>query len=327
MPSPALGEQQQRSLTWPPTTLRHSTVDVDAKYMPATTPTIHPIIMPSTTRRKPLRPDSFEDEIDQDPAAHFLSPVKMVYEYDDWAEDSDNDNTEDVAWDAGIVDFAHFHSDRQQAQAGHTTSLPTDRWDSLLASQHSALQRAMQRNRSSRPEPTRNRIWTPPAEDVPHLTPDNSPNLRDSFDMERYCGRPAAAAATAARPSIPNYLQSNFTPAEELSDDDDYDDDDDETDSDEDELPVAYLVERARERRRAARKLERPGMRFNRTMSGKVHVWKRPGYQLPDVGEDAEAERRAELAYVQLQGGGGGRRRRRSPSRGTSQHEQRGRRR
>lgn len=287
MPSPTSGEQRLesttagRSLTWPPTTVRLTT-DVDKNYIstPAPTDTMPP-------RRKALpKPNSFEDEINEDPAAYFLSPVKMAYEYEDWAEDSEDD-TDDVVWDAGIVDFALFHDERQQAQARQST-VP-DKWESLLASQKSALQRAVQRNRSDS-ESTTTRRWTPLAEDLPHLTPDNSPNLRDDFDIEHYCG------GQAARPSIPDYLRSPFTPAEELSDDD-YDD---ETDSDDDELPVAYLVERARERRRAARKLERPGMRFNRTMSGKVHVWKRPSYHLPDVGEDPEAERKAELAYVQV---------------------------
>ncbi|PIA94194.1 hypothetical protein CB0940_08026 [Cercospora beticola] len=289
MPSPTLPEQSLesivggRSLTWPPTTV-HCTTNADKKRITTSPPTPHDT-MPFQPRQAP-RTVSFEDEINEDPASHFLSPAKMAYEYEDWAEDSDDD-AEEVEWDAGITDFALFHQDRRQAQA-RRTSVP-DRWESLLSSQASALQRAVQRNRSDS-DPTRARTWTPLAQDVPHLTPDNSPTLRDDFDIDHYCG------GHAPRPSIPNYLQSAFAPSEELSDDDDYDY---ETDSDDEELPIDYLVERARERRRAARKMERPGMRFNRTMSGKVHVWRRPSWQLHDVGEDPEAERRAELASVQ----------------------------
>ena len=235
-------------------------------------------------QKKPYH-DPFEDEINRDPAAHFLSPVSM-YEYDDWADDSDDD-AEEVEWDAGITDFSLFQDERRQAQR-RNEQIP-DRWESLLSSQKHALQRAVQRNRADS-DPTRGRNWTPLLEDVPQLTPDNSPNLRDDFDIEAYCGQ------NARRPSIPNYLRLEVTPPEEETDEDD---DDEITDSDDDELPVAFLVERARERRRQARKMERPGMRFNRTMSGRTHVWRRPSWHIYDVGEDAEAERKAELANVQ----------------------------
>jgi hypothetical protein len=233
---------------------------------------------------------SFEDEINRDPSAHFLSPVQM-YEYEDWAEDSDDaaDDDDDIQWDAGITDFSLFHHDRRRAQE-QRQHVP-DRWEGLLVNQASALQRAVQRNRSDL-DTTRTRMRAPQLNDVPHLTPDNSPNLRE-FDIDAYCG------AKANRSAVPIYLQRLETPQEEMSDeydddDDDYDDDDDLSDSDEDELPIAFLVERARERRRQARKLERPGLRFNRTMSGKVHVWRRPSWHLHDVGEDVEAESRAE---------------------------------
>ncbi|KAF7189383.1 hypothetical protein HII31_00763 [Pseudocercospora fuligena] len=235
-------------------------------------------------QKKPYH-DPFEDEINRDPAAHFLSPVSM-YECDDWADDSDDD-AEEVEWDAGITDFSLFQDERRQAQR-RNEQIP-DRWDSLLSSQKHALQRAVQRNRADS-DPTRGRNWAPLIEDVPQLTPDNSPNLRDDFDIEAYCGQ------NARRPSIPNYLRLEVTPPEEETDEDD---DDEITDSDDDELPVAFLVERARERRRQARKMERPGMRFNRTMSGRTHVWRRPSWHIYDVGEDAEAERKAELANVQ----------------------------
>jgi hypothetical protein len=78
------------------------------------------------------------------------------------------------------------------------------------------------------------------------------------------------------------------------------DEDDDFFDSEDDEeadLPVALLIERARERRRLARCSERPGLRFNRTLSGKLHVWRRPSWQMYTVGEDVEAEKRAETEH------------------------------
>lgn len=241
--------------------------------------------------------DPFEDEINQDPAAHFLSPIQM-YEYEDWADDSGDD--EEVAWDAGITDFALFHDDRRQAQE-RQEQVP-DRWERLLANQASALQRAVHRNRANS-DPSRDQKWTPLLEDVPHLTPDNSPNLKDDFDIDSHCG----GRTLRRRPAIPNYLQQRTTPPEELTDDSDMEDGELSDSEDEDELPVAFLVERARERRRQARKLERPGLRFNRTMSGKVHVWRRPSWHLNDVHEDVEAEKKAELETYDEQQRGRGR--------------------
>lgn len=232
--------------------------------------------------------DPFEDEINENPAAHFLSPVSM-YEYDDWAADDSDDEGDQVEWDAGITDFALFQNDQRQARERHE-QVP-DRWDSLLASQRNALHRAVQRNRAVS-EPSPSPMRTPLLADLPQLTPDNSPNLKDDFDIEAYCGQ------KARRQAIPDYLTLDVTPPDEETDEDD---DDEMTDSDDDELPVAYLVERARERRRQARKMERPGMRFNRTMSGKTHVWRRPSYHIYAVDEDAEAERKAELANVHVQ--------------------------
>lgn len=244
--------------------------------------------MPSTTsaatHSKPVY-DPFEDDLNKHPEDHFLSPVQM-YEYEDWAEDSDDDG-EEIEWDAGITDFALFDNDRRHAQQ-RQEQMP-DRWNGLLASQASAMQRAVLRNRANS-EPS-GKQWTPLLEDVPQLTPDNSPNLKGDHDIHSYCGQ------KIPRSSVPNYLAVKVTPPPE-DDSDDYDDDDEEYDSDEDDLPVSFLVARARERRRVARQMERPGLRFNRTMSGKVHVWRRPSYQLYPVGEDAEGESEAETMHV-----------------------------
>lgn len=247
-------------------------------------------MLPSTHKPKP---SLFEDDLNKHPEDHFLSPVQM-YEYEDWAEDSDDDgDAEEIEWDAGITDFALFDTDRRHAQQ-RQEQVP-GRWDSLLQSQASALQRAVLRNRANS-EPS-GRQWTPLLEDLPQLTPDNSPNLKGDHDIHSYCG----AKTNNARPTVPNYLTVKVTPPsppEQHSDSDDYsfdEEDEDEEDSDEDDLPVSLLVARARERRRAARAMERPGLRFNRTMSGKVHVWRRPSYHLYSVGEDVEAESKAEL--------------------------------
>ncbi|CAK4030341.1 Hypothetical predicted protein [Lecanosticta acicola] len=237
--------------------------------------------------------DPFEDELNKHPEDHFLSPVQM-YEYEDWAEDSDDD-AEEVEWDAGITDFALFESDRRRAQERHE-DIP-GRWDGLLASQASALQRVVERNRAdSSPQ----RRWTPLLEDLPGLTPDSSPDLRGDFDIHAHCA-PRQQQRTTPRQtnnSVPNYLTIRVTPPPEDSSDYDSDDFDDDEDSEDDsDIPVSFLVERARERRRQARKLERPGLRYSRTMSGKVHVWRRPSAQIYSVGEDVEAEKRAEMLY------------------------------
>lgn len=230
---------------------------------------------------KPI--DLFEYELSEHPENHFLSPVQM-YEYEDWAEDSDGDDASEIEWDAGITDFALFDKDRRQAQ--HGQAMP-DRWNSLLKSQASALQRAVERNRATS-DSSRRGVWTPLVDDLPQLTPDSSPNLKDEFDIHAHCKQ------NSMRQTIPSYLLE-ATPSDEETDEDD---DDVSDDSDDDDLPVAYLVERARERRRQARQLERPGLRFSRTMSGKHHVWRRPSSQMYTLSESPEAERKAEMLYV-----------------------------
>ena len=88
----------------------------------------------------------FEDQLDQHPEEHFLSPVSM-YEYDDWASDSDDDDDDDVEWDAGITDFALFDRDRRRAR-DEGQALP-EKWETFYESQASALGRAVERSRQS----------------------------------------------------------------------------------------------------------------------------------------------------------------------------------
>lgn len=275
-PEPKRLEPTARSFTWPPTTSTDAQQLSSHKAHHASA-----VMAPGSDLIQPPG-DPFEDELNRHPENYFLSPVQM-YEYDDWASDSDDD-PEEVAWDAGITDFALFDKDRRRAQEKHE-QVP-GRWDGLLASQASALHRAVQRRRAdSDPKPLPR---TPPKDDIPQLTPDNSPDLRDDFDIHAHC-RP--------RPIRPSYLRMKISPPLPHEDEDSFDEDDDD-DSDDDDLPVAYLVERARQRRSLARKAERPGLRFSRTMSGKVHVWRRPSSHIYPLGEDAEAERRAELSHA-----------------------------
>lgn len=234
--------------------------------------------------------DLFEYELSQHPEDHFLSPVQL-HEHEAWAEDSDDDDAGEIEWDAGITDFALFDTDRRRA--GQQGQAMPDRWNRLLQSQASALQRAVERNRAPS-DTSRRGVWTPVVDDLPQLTPDGSPNLKDEFDMHAHC-----KANTSRRQSVPSYLLA-ATPSDEETDEDD--DEDISDDSDDDDLPVSYLVQRARERRRARelkmRQLERPGLRFSRTMSGKHHVWRRPSSQMYTLSESPEAERRAEMLCV-----------------------------
>ncbi|EME45747.1 hypothetical protein DOTSEDRAFT_44004 [Dothistroma septosporum NZE10] len=284
--SAALG----RSATWPPTS-----AETNAATSPMGNGTRVHISQPTTPTMAPLKQskpvDLFEYELSEHPENHFLSPVQM-FEYEDWAEGSDDEDAGEIDWDAGITDFALFDDDRRRAQQGQ--AMP-DRWNSLLRNQASALERAVDRNRAT-PDPSRRGAWTPLVDDLPQLTPDSSPNLKDEFDIHAHCKQNASR-----RQAIPGYLLE-ATPADEETDEDE-EDDDDSDDSDDDDLPVAYLVERARERRRQARQLERPGLRFSRTMSGKHHVWRRPSSQMYTLSESPEAERKAEMLYV-IQSGG-----------------------
>ena len=211
----------------------------------------------------------FEADLEHNPEYHFLSPIQM-YEYEDWAEDSD-DEGEEVEWDAGITDFALFDDDRRRAQESNQR-LPS-KWNDMLLEQASALQRAVKRNRAdSDPYPLR-KASLGPNEDVPGLTPDVSPDLRDDLDVESYHGQ------TVARPSIPSHLTIAVTPPS----------DEEAEDKDQDAVP---LFVQDKQEQFPTSKLQRPGLRHSRTMSGHIHTWTRPS--MDTVGEDSEAEEQAE---------------------------------
>lgn len=264
---PARRRELERSLSWPP---RLDAAAAVQKGVP------EPHSASTTTIT--LHGNTYEDDLDSDPQNHFLSPIQM-YEYEDWADDSDSDG-EEVEWDAGITDFALFDNDRQQAQEGN--KLLPSKWADLLARQASALERAVQRNRQdSTPDPVNRPLpWS--ESEVPHLTPDTSPDLRDDLDVESYHGQ------SIPRPAVPNYLTVAVSPP---------DDDSTALVEEDGDLPHSTKLFRGQQLSKHAhppQRLQRPGMRHTRTMSGHIHAWRRPDRQIYTLGEDSEGENRAE---------------------------------
>lgn len=233
----------------------------------------------SATERTKQTHDLFRDDLDSYPENYFSSPIKM-YEYEDWASDSDDDS-EEIEWDAGITDFALFDSDRRRAQESNER-LPST-WNNMLENQTSALQRSVDRKRvNSTPDQMSRPLLN--ADDVPSLTPDNSPSLRDDLDVESYHGQ------NEARPSVPHYLTINVEPPEGQQDDKAREDDE--------EAPLFISVKNEQSQTQARRKRERPGLRHSRTMSGQVHAWRRPSMNMYTLGEEPDAERREELCTI-----------------------------
>lgn len=258
-----LRPEPERSLTWPHTLLFPATGD-------APKPKSKRTVIDKRIHGDPSY-GFFEEDLENHPEYHFLSPIKM-YEYEYWAVDSDEDG-EEVEWDAGITDFALFDDDRRRAQESNQP-LPS-KWSGMLEQQTSALQRAVQRNRAnSDPYPVTGTLSTSDDE-PPSLTPDVSPDLRDDLDVESYHGQ------TVSRSSVPNYLTITVTPPNDEGNDNGEDDD----------LPLSFFVARKRATS-PNRKLQRPGLRHSRTMSGRAHTWVRPS--MHTVGEDAKGEERAE---------------------------------
>jgi hypothetical protein len=103
------------------------------------------------------------------------------------------------------------------------------------------------------------------------------------------------------KPQVPRPNFLSFRPtrttnhdSDDLSDDSEFDDSEDDEDVD---LPLSVIIQRAKERQRAARMFERPGLRYSRTLSGKQHVWRRPSHEIYPLSEDVAAERKAEHDY------------------------------
>ncbi|TKA64135.1 hypothetical protein B0A55_11538 [Friedmanniomyces simplex] len=276
--STPLRSQLSRTHTWPPSTPRLTT-DAPVAYKSEA----GPMSTSTSTNSPPTTKEYLDEDLEDHPEDHFLSPI---YSHSDWPSDSDDDE-EETDWDAGITDFALFDTDRRRAQETHEQL--DRRWAAFLSTQHSALQRAAQRNRAeTEPETTRPPL---PFEDLPGLTPDTSPSLRDDLEVE--------AVAEGPETRVPGYLTVTLTPPspeERRVDENDelplffffFDDDDNDDDA----------KNKAKRRGSAPPprpfKAQRPGLRHARTLSGKAHSWRRPGWGLRVIGEEPDEEARAE---------------------------------
>lgn len=224
---------------------------------------------PQPTGAAPALTSAFADDLEQHPERHFLSPLTVDEVYG-WDSDSDDDEDDDGEWHAGITDFALFSADRTRALQ---TGQPLDgKWENFVSNQAEAFERALERVKAAEADDE--------GQDVPGLTPDSSPNLHDDLDADD------AEDDRLVVPwlHVPDYLTQEVKPSAAGSDAALFGPDD--------ELPLSLLFP---PRRKA---IERPGLRHARTLSGKRHVWRRPGMGMFTVGEEVEAEEEAE------QGGG-----------------------
>ncbi|KAK0263806.1 hypothetical protein B0A54_02685 [Friedmanniomyces endolithicus] len=262
--STLLRPELSRTPTWPPSTPRIATKPPQASISES-----EPIF--KTTTSQPTPDQYSDDDLEDHPEARFLSPL---YEYEDWASDSDADDS-DTEWNAGITDFALFQPDTQLA---NQTSSPVDpKWAHFVSEQQSARQRALARVCAS-PDFTKPPL---PFEELPGLTPDSSPSLRDDLDVEIH--------GTAREVS---YLTTLLTPPSV----------EERTIGPEDALPLSLDDDEDVEKglwmpvvpRKVQRGLQRPGMRGARTLSGKRHSWRRPGWGMFVIGEEGEEEAEAE---------------------------------
>ena len=220
--------------------------------------------------------DPFLDDLEDHPEDHFLSPIiPEEYEYDDWSDDSDFDD--EFEWDAGIMDFALFDDDRRRSR---TNDLPvSNKWNDLLSLQASALRRADERNRAS----STGNLEVPGT--PPGLTPDTSPNNRDDMDYE------LPQEGLKRTQGVPNYLTVIVTPP---TDDHVAESDVFGNEADDEDVPLSFFYTRKQVQTPTDRRLQRPGLRYGRTMSGKRHSWRQPSWDIYPVGEDVDAEREAE---------------------------------
>lgn len=266
-----------------------------------------PVDMPSQPKSANSTPQAmiatesslFEEDLDQNPHSHFLSPV---HTYESW-DDSDNESDDgSYPLDAGIMDFSLFTDDYNRAKE-QNLPLP-DKWSSFVTDQAEAYDRAVARSRAEvtdRPAgPFHSSNFSQPRDAVPALTPDTSPRLADDLDFEE----PSSTSTPPNEPThhatsnpinipSPNAKASASATLTSISesaiDDTDYDD----------PATPAFLLyqhsQRTDRRRRLSQPqqqqppLLRPGLSAGRrTLSGKLHVWKRPSWELYSVFEDEE---------------------------------------
>lgn len=183
---------------------------------------------------------------------------------DEYDFDEDSDDGDAVEWNAGIDDFALYTEETKTGSEGKSR----ERWQRLERSQHEALQRALARAQADPASTTETK--PPAADDVPSLTPDHSPRLSDNMEM----GNP-----------VRGYITVIVTPPEE--DQRDYDD---------------LLFMRSTHPKPTKHAVERPGLRYTRTLSGKRHSWTPPDWDLYTVVDEPEAEELAESVNSQTNG-------------------------
>lgn len=215
-------------------------------------------------------PTAFEEDVNEHPDQHFLSPSLDDYNY--WSEDSDDDDEiDDTPWGPGFVDFALFASDKKRAEESNEP-MP-EKWNAFIASQAERSGESSQSEKSA----SKNEFL---GHDLPDLTPDNSPRLNDDLDPDDesmyeniYHGEPADLADLApytvivTPPQTPSHLIEDF----ELG------------------VPLAVYAQRAKQRAmQTSRKVERPGLRHARTLSGKPHAWWPPGRDMHTVREEED---------------------------------------
>jgi hypothetical protein len=242
-----------------------------------------------------------EEDIDDNPHSHFLSPVHMYESWDD--SDDDSDDGSFIEFDAGITDFALFNDDYKRAKE---QNIPlSNKWNDLLESQADALDRAVARTREERNNQPTGPFYSGSGfsqnEVVPSLTPDTSPRLADDLDYD-------SAEDTTTAPSYhtkivtPDSTRLASTPidiparskqnlgslSESAIEDDEF----------ADPAAPAFLLYRHSQRtdkRRQPSKPQpapmRPGLSAgSRTLSGKPHVWRRPSWDLFSVDEERDEE-------------------------------------
>lgn len=198
--------------------------------------------------------DPIEERLDKDPGSYFLSPI----------DEEDEDDGEEIEWDAGIDDFALYAEERSTG----FMNKPKDKWHRLEDSQQQALERALARAQADSAPVTQSK--PPAADEIPGLTPDHSPRLQDNLEMPD------------PMPKRPHYVTVIVTPPDE--------------DDEEDDAP---LFMRSYNTVRVKHRVPRPGLRHTRTLSGKHHSWSRPSFHLYTVEDQPEEEeKRAERAPI-----------------------------
>jgi hypothetical protein len=237
----------------------------------------------------------FEEDLDNNPHSHFLSPVHM---YESW-DDSDDDDDDDCQFDAGITDFALFSDDYNRAKE-QDIPLSSKWYDRAVARTRAEL--------ADRPiSPFDSDSTSAQHDAVPSLTPDTSPRLADDLEFDSadesttgiasvslpYRTKIVTPADLPDRPAsapidIPRSRFSLGTLSESAVEDEEF----------ADPAAPAFLLyrhsQRPDRRRNSARPAPppmRPGMSAgNRTLSGKLHVWRRPSWDLHVVYEEREEE-------------------------------------